>query len=720
MAQVKDIYGKERGTRVRTNGYVPARNVLDELDKQNEKKQLPVYNPASLLSLNQGPISARTADALVSAGKAAAEEKNGQIHLRPVKQTPGSTAPAVILKTTFQAEKTAAKETAENRKASGGDAFSTAADFLDNFVQGGFDRFMSGAYGLAAMADEAVTNPLNKGLYKITGNEKYGQEYVSPLRWNSNVYAEDAENILQKTSEGRSDLGKKVMSTGQAAGNLVFGGLVTGAASPAIKTAQAAVGIQQAAGLGASSTAQAATTIRNSAATLANRLLQSPTNTLVSLGSTGSAYVDAATRGAPREKAIQNAVLAGVAEFESNRLFGGTPLEDASKKGYVTKLGEHIAEKVGKSSVLNDFMRTGAGKAVGWSTEKAGEGIEEVVTGFLAPVFERITWNPKADLATVDELWNQFEDGVALSLLMSGGQAVVGKANAIQQWQNPVVETVNPETAKPVRAGRATTIYNPYQGAMPVQTHSTGRIVEVPESAVQRAQDYTRQAQTATETTDGKGFKTILTRLYQSTFRKSEGVPVFEMTFRGEPYLVEISNRVPGKVISDRNFSTEKIALLDILPEIVKNGEYIGSGEYGKHGTKAKPVIRYDYFETPVTIGGKEYVARFDVEALPDTNNYRTHQIKDVDLLTPEGSLVGPSAYGSLKQSKSTTTNIPNLPNVVNPISGTPHDYAALLAELARERGGAKTLTPEQRRELEAWNSAFPELRMSEEEFLSR
>ena len=83
---------------------------------------------------------------------------------------------------------------------------------------------------------------------------------------------------------------------------------------------------------------------------------------------------------------------------------------------------------------------------------------------------------------------------------------------------------------------------------------------------------------------------------------------------------------------------------------------------------------------------------------------------KDVDLLTPEGSLVGPSAYGSLKQSKSTTTNIPNLPNAVNPISGTPHDYAALLAELARERGGAKTLTPEQRRELEAWNNAFPEL----------
>ena len=63
---------------------------------------------------------------------------------------------------------------------------------------------------------------------------------------------------------------------------------------------------------------------------------------------------------------------------------------------------------------------------------------------------------------------------------------------------------------------------------------------------------------------------------------------------------------------------------------------------------------------------------------------------------------------------------LPPLRNATNPISGTPHDYAALLAELARERGEAKTLTPERRRELEAWNNAFPELRMSEEEFLGR
>ena len=61
-----------------------------------------------------------------------------------------------------------------------------------------------------------------------------------------------------------------------------------------------------------------------------------------------------------------------------------------------------------------------------------------------------------------------------------------------------------------------------------------------------------------------------------------------------------------------------------------------------------------------------------------------------------------------------------SITGTVQNVKSTPKNYAALLAELARERGGAKTLTPEQRRELEAWNNAFPELRMSEEEFLGR
>ena len=78
-----------------------------------------------------------------------------------------------------------------------------------------------------------------------------------------------------------------------------------------------------------------------------------------------------------------------------------------------------------------------------------------------------------------------------------------------------------------------------------------------------------------------------------------------------------------------------------MLPEVVNKANYVGSGEYSIKGEKNKPVSRYDYFETPATIGGIPYVVKFDVEVLPDINNYRTHQIENVDLTTPGGSLVG-------------------------------------------------------------------------------
>ena len=74
---------------------------------------------------------------------------------------------------------------------------------------------------------------------------------------------------------------------------------------------------------------------------------------------------------------------------------------------------------------------------------------------------------------------------------------------------------------------------------------------------------------------------------------------------------------------------------------------YRGSGEYVQHSGKVRPVIRYDYFETPVDVDRGSYIAKFDVEVLPGTNNYRTHQIVNMDLIQPEASLVGPAPTAS-------------------------------------------------------------------------
>ncbi len=92
----------------------------------------------------------------------------------------------------------------------------------------------------------------------------------------------------------------------------------------------------------------------------------------------------------------------------------------------------------------------------------------------------------------------------------------------------------------------------------------------------------------------------------------------------------------------------------------------------------------------------------------------------DFDAYAAELAAIHQGYINSIYRASAQRPILPTLRNATRAFAGTPHDYAALLAELARERGEAKTLTPEQRRELEAWNSAFPELRMSEEEFLGR
>ena len=133
----------------------------------------------------------------------------------------------------------------------------------------------------------------------------------------------------------------------------------------------------------------------------------------------------------------------------------------------------------------------------------------------------------------------------------------------------------------PVRVGRVTTIQRPYQGTKPVQAQKSAVIVRVDGDSVRTAQNRIDGARGLAQTSfGGSGFKTVLMKSLQETFRPAKGVAVDGVTFDGTPYLVDINKAVPGKVVSDPHLTAEKLALLDILPEIVQRGEYVGSGEY--------------------------------------------------------------------------------------------------------------------------------------------
>lgn len=46
--------------------------------------------------------------------------------------------------------------------------------------------------------------------------------------------------------------------------------------------------------------------------------------------------------------------------------------------------------------------------------------------------------------------------------------------------------------------------------------------------------------------------------------------------------------------------------------------------------------VYYGSSESKTPCNGKQFIVKFDTEVLPDVNNYRTHQIVKVDLLTTE------------------------------------------------------------------------------------
>ena len=309
------------------------------------------------------------------------------------------------------------------------------------------------------------------------------------------------------------------------------------------------------------------------------------------------------------------------------------------------------------------------------------EGGEELAEAILQPVIQRATYDKDASIDWSRAIYDA-AIGAALGGIGGGvetatsrkqtpakpqGPAMPGAGTKTEQtagtWKGAAANAVQGSSGAssvPMKVGRVTTIQAPYAGTKPVQARKNAAAVTVDSGSVETAKNRIEGARGVEARLPNQGFKSALKNAYKSVFKAAKGVAVEDVTFEGRPYLVDINNNVPGKVISDTNLTAEKLALLDVLPEIVRKGEYVGSGEYVQHGTRNKPVMRYDYFETPVEINGKAYIAKFDVEAYPAVNNYRTHQIVDVDLTPSEGRLAGqapvPSSDVSSPPSNTTIT----------------------------------------------------------------
>ena len=751
--------------------------MLDELDKQNEKKQLPVYNPASLLSLNQGPISARTADALVSAGKAAAEEKNGQIHLRPVKQTPESTAPAVIPKTTFQAEKTAAKETAENRKTSGGDAFSTAK-LLEGIARKGTTEAAHAMSSMLSLLEGAAFAPAEA----LTGFDDMQEQHGLFYKWNDAIererkdaYRSSAANVAAGGTAAK--IADTVGTAVVAAVPQAITALMSGGASVGTKGLEAAA-----------AAAQRAPGVLNSLRSAASGLASNPNFWTSFLRTVGESYEQAKADGASDAKASAYAM--------------GNGLLNAA------------AEVGGGLETLPKELQSGAPALKQWLRSAVQEGAEEPIQGVTERGLQNVVYGKKNPLFSVKDetaVFNpataakEFGVGAAVGGVLGGGQAAAGKAKngLVPQARSAYSDSItgmegtgnggqgrNPggtlrETAQAAargHVGSSTEVGNrsgiqgengivleafrdirQRHGGVSEKGAGNGGQGRNPGGALRETAQAATRGGYKTQTENGNRSKVQgrdgLGKRIGDLWKRHGGLSVAQdsrqslsqynanvhiipeaewnrsdsaFTRNAEVYMREtIPEENRGMIAPHEGTHVMKQAgyqpYLDFIertPEMIDIGSKEGKeliSEIARHrgidpfnASEAELTTLYD--ELNATISGHLVSSNMP----PYLYNGLKSAFYDFDAYAAELAAIHQGYINSRYRASAQRPILLTLRNATRAFAGTPHDYAALLAELARERGGAKTLTPEQRRELEAWNSAFPELRMSEEELLGR
>lgn len=428
-------------------------------------------------------------------------------------------------------------------------------------------------------------------------------------------------------------------------------------------------------------------------------------NPLVLMGTSAYAntYTDAKDRGLTEEQAIATATTSAITEaaFEKVSLDGLKGVFNGTKQAQ-------------KSAIKEILKQSGREAGEEMATEVTNEIADRLINGELSNFVQRAEAYQKQGMSEQDakrKAWGDVAENVLYSGLAGGlsggvtgsvatmGNRLMTKGNQDNgatsdlqnvdalntsevQETNVEQETTPANTVNGIRVGKATYIKSPYAGEKPVQSASNATRVAISVENYNSAVQNINNAKTEGEAT-GKSFRKVLEKVYEKIFPANvtaKEVDVNGVNFGNNKYTVTVNKGVIGKVVSDKNMSAEKLAVLDSIDDVINMADYVGSGNYVSHSSRAKTnVIRYDYFETPVTINGLPYVVSFDVEVYPGKNNYRTHKVINEINLTQSGEVgpvptadtqlstdTGPAPAVSVDSSSLSINSIPNSSQNVN------------------------------------------------------
>ena len=382
------------------------------------------------------------------------------------------------------------------------------------------------------------------------------------------------------------------------------------------------------------------------------------------ISSAGNSYDEAIREGYTPEKAAAYGISSGIKEAALQRVAGALPGVSNAQSVLTKALGKY-GHKAAEAVIKNDALRTSLEKIAG---SALSEGSEEYVQELLDPILKNIFLGEDNEVKAFapEALY-----AGALGAISGGMFEVPGAIKTGVEVKSGTNVNGNTDSKGFKKAGKTTTIYNPYDGITPLENNDAQYTrVSLNDNSFNDAVARTETAKAVADS-GKKSFKRALKDIYTDIFGEARSVRVKNINYNGEAYNVALNKGLVGKVISDPNVSLEKLAVLDNLDTVVAEGRYVGSGKYIPKGNKIKNTIRFDYFETDININGKPYVAVFDVEVIPGKNNYRTHKvINEINLTSSADGEAGPEPAASTDVSGFSN-------NSINPENDTVNRYYA-------------------------------------------
>ena len=374
-----------------------------------------------------------------------------------------------------------------------------------------------------------------------------------------------------------------------------------------------------------------ADTVTNMAPSIAaNVLLPGAGLPLMAAQAGGSAAQDAYQNGATLEQAATYGTASGALEAGTEMLFGGLAglgrgVLDSSVGSVVNqainRLGGTKAGQVMSGLAQNSLVRALA--------DSAGEGVEEVISTALSPYLERAIYDPDAENATAEELIQSALLGAAAGGVFQGLGAIARRAGVNAGDNTPK------ETATMRREDRGMLVPGPSRAASMVEQ---GTQVEAPQTASEGQNNTASTGETVVANTS------LFDRGVLKNFNDARKKLI---SYAREHFPSSVRNRDTGKTIGisrngldkflSGNIYYEKYASGFHIPELIERAHKVAdAGNY--HEETAGDIPTYEYYDSPMTIDGREYTAHIRVRNTLVGDRYYGHTVSQVENIEIEPS----------------------------------------------------------------------------------